>query len=75
MIAGPNVLFTSTEQFISKSNGKASNSFEIEFELNGSVSLRETFKKKPKMGIEIAEMTYQCSRGREDNNFASWNET
>ena len=60
LIAGPNVLFTSTEQFISKSNGKASNNFEIEFELNGSVSLRETFKKKPKMGIEIDEMIFNA---------------
>lgn len=58
LIAGPNVLFTSTEQFLSKSNGKAGNSFKIEFDLNRSFSLRETFKKEPKKGIEIAEMTY-----------------
>jgi predicted ATPase len=58
LISGPNVLFTSAEQFISKSNGKVSNSFEIEFYLNSSFSLRETFKKEPKKAIEIVEMTY-----------------
>jgi predicted ATPase len=58
LINGPNVLFTSAEQFVSKTNGKVTNSFEIEFDLNSSFSLRLTFKKEPRKGIEIAEMTY-----------------
>jgi len=29
LIAGPNVLFTSTEQFLSKSNGKATDNFKM----------------------------------------------
>jgi predicted ATPase len=58
LIAGPNVLFTSTEQFLSKSNGKASDSFKIEFDLNSSFSLTETFKKEPKKVLDITEMTY-----------------
>jgi hypothetical protein len=58
LIAGPNVLFTSTEQFLSKSNGKASDSFKIKFDLNSSFSLTETFKKEPKKVIDITEMTY-----------------
>jgi len=58
LIDGPNVRFTSAEQFLPKSNGKVSNIFEIEFDLNGSFSLRETFKKELKKSIEIFEMTY-----------------
>ncbi|MDD4162752.1 MAG: AAA family ATPase [Methanothrix sp.] len=58
LIAGPNVLFTSTEQFLSKSNGKATDNFKIEFDLNSSFSLMETFKKEPKKVLDITEMTY-----------------
>ncbi|MCX6673621.1 MAG: AAA family ATPase [Methanothrix sp.] len=58
LISGPNVLFTSTEQFLSKSNGKSSDSFKIEFDLTSSFYLMETFKKEPKKGLEITEMTY-----------------
>jgi predicted ATPase len=58
LIAGPNVLFSSTEQFLSKSNGKVLDSFKIEFDLNSLFSLKEIFKKEPKKTIEISEMTY-----------------
>ncbi len=58
LIDGPNVRFTSADQFLAKSSGKTANSFEIEFALNGSSYLREKFKREPKRGIEISEMTY-----------------
>jgi predicted ATPase len=58
LIAGPNVLFTSTQQFLSKSNGKVSDSLRIEFDLDSSFSLTETFKKEPKKVLDITEMTY-----------------
>ncbi|MCK9442362.1 MAG: AAA family ATPase [Methanothrix sp.] len=58
LIAGPNVLFTSTQQFLSKSNGKVSDSLRIEFDLDSSFSLTETFKREPKKFLDITEMTY-----------------
>lgn len=58
LIDGPNVRFTAAEQFLSKSKNKVEDSIQVEYDLNGSHSIRESFKKEPKKSIEISEMTY-----------------
>ena len=57
LIEGPNVQFTSAEQFLSKLTGKErANRFQIEIETDDSYSVRTTFG-KGRNGIELVQMT------------------
>ncbi|MBI1923200.1 AAA family ATPase [Candidatus Poribacteria bacterium] len=59
LIDGPNVRFNSVEQFLSKLDGKESaDSLTIGVEIDGDLSLTNIFKKPPRKGIELVEMTY-----------------
>ncbi len=59
LIDGPNVRFNSVEQFLSKLAGKEStDSLTIQIEIDGDLSLTNIFKKLPRKGIELVEMTY-----------------
>ena len=56
LIEGPNVQFTSAEQFLSKLTGKErANRFQIEIETDDSYSVRTTFRIGAS-GIELSEM-------------------
>ena len=57
LIEGPNVQFTSAEQFLSKLIGEErTDRFQIRIETNESISVKTTFRKGQK-GIELVEMT------------------
>ncbi|HNQ54984.1 MAG: hypothetical protein BWY13_01502 [Euryarchaeota archaeon ADurb.Bin190] len=58
LLDGPNVRFTAAEQFLSRSKNKVGDGFEVEYDLNGSRSIREYFIRIPGKGMDIAEMTY-----------------
>lgn len=53
---GPNVKFTSTDQFLSKIS--KTDKFTVGIELGKRAGLESTFKKKGKNGIDIIETTY-----------------
>lgn len=58
LMDGPNVRFTFADQFLSKINGKITNSFIICIELEKSRTIKEVFIKKPKKAIDIEEASY-----------------
>jgi predicted ATPase len=59
LIDGPNVRFTSAEQFLSKSDSEVMGKFSIGLEVKSSISFNETFINKPQAGMEIAEISYK----------------
>jgi predicted ATPase len=59
LLDGPNVRFTSAEQFLSRSPGNISAKFTVALEMDGAASLNEVFINNPKSGMEIAEIAYR----------------
>ena len=70
LIEGPNVQFTSANQFLSKvTHEDRQDCFQIEIETNQSVSVRTIFR-KVRSGIELVEMTRNIKfRTRPDEHF------
>ena len=58
LIDGPNVRFTSAEQFLSQLDVKVVGKFSMGLEVKSSLSFNETFISKPQSGMEIAEISY-----------------
>lgn len=58
LMNGPNVRFTFADQFLSRINGKTTNSFTISIELDNSRTIKEVFIKMPKKAIDINEVIY-----------------
>jgi predicted ATPase len=63
LIDGPNVRFTSAEQFLSQLDGEVMGKFSMGLEVKSSISLNETFINKPQAGMEIAEVSYKNEDG------------
>jgi predicted ATPase len=63
LIDGPNVRFTSADQFLSRFNGKIEEKFTVGLEVDNVISFEETFISKPQAGMEIAEITYKDEKG------------
>ena len=59
LIDGPNVRFTSAEQFLSQLDGKVLGKFSMGLEVKSSISFNETFINKPQAGMEIEEISYK----------------
>jgi predicted ATPase len=63
LIDGPNVRFTSAEQFLSQLDGEVTGKFSMGLEVKSSLSFNETFISKPQSGMEIAEISYKNEEG------------
>ena len=63
LIDGPNVRFTSAEQFLSQLDGEVMGKFSMGLEVKSSLSFNETFISKPQSGIEIIEISYKNEEG------------
>jgi len=63
LIDGPNVRFTSADQFLTKLDGEIQGKFTIELEMKGEISFNEIFSSKLQKGIEIAEISYNDENG------------
>ena len=59
LIDGPNVRFTSAEQFLTQLDGEVMGKFSMGLEVESSISFNETFINKPQAGMEIAEISYK----------------
>ncbi|PKO20774.1 MAG: hypothetical protein CVU38_18350 [Chloroflexi bacterium HGW-Chloroflexi-1] len=60
LLDGPNVRFTSAEQFLSKLAGRPSvDQFAIGVEIDKTSSLTDVFGKQPKKGIDLVQMIYR----------------
>lgn len=58
LISGADVRFTSSKQLLSKLKGKNRiDNFKIGIEIDGIQSIVETFREKPKKGLELIELT------------------
>jgi hypothetical protein len=58
LLDGPNVRFTSADQFLSRSSEQNQGQFSVGLEVDGATSFYETFIRKAQEGIEIAEASY-----------------
>ncbi|MDD2836907.1 MAG: AAA family ATPase, partial [Methanothrix sp.] len=63
LIDGPNVRFTSAEQFLSRMDGEGMGKFSMGLEVKSSLSFIETFVSKPQVGMEIAGISYKNEDG------------
>jgi len=63
LIDGPNVRFTSAEQFLSQLDGEVIGKFSMGLEVKSSLSFNETFVNKPQAGMEVAEISYKNEEG------------
>jgi predicted ATPase len=63
LIDGPNVRFTSAEQFLSRMDGEVMGKFSMGLEVKSSLSFNETFISKPQSGMEVAEISYKNEEG------------
>ena len=63
LIDGPNVRFTSAEQFLSQLDSEFMGKFSMGLEVKSSLSFNETFINKPHAGMEIAEISYKNEYG------------
>ena len=63
LIDGPNVRFTSAEQFLSRMDDEVMGKFSMGLEVKSSISFNETFINKPQAGMEIAEISYKNEDG------------
>ena len=63
LIDGPNVRFTSAEQFLSQLDGEVMGKFSVGMEVKSSISFNETFISKPQSGMEIDEISYNDDEG------------
>ncbi len=59
LLDGPNVRFTSADQFLSLSGDNNQGKFSMGLEITGARSFYEKFTRKSQSGIEIAEITYK----------------
>jgi predicted ATPase len=59
LIDGPNVRFTSAEQFISQLDGKVMGKFSMGLVVKSFLSFNETFINKPQAGMAIEEISYK----------------
>jgi len=59
LLDGPNVRFSSAEQFLFRSPGSRSAKLTVALEFDSENSIRETFVNDPETGIQIAELTYR----------------
>jgi len=63
LINGPNVRFTSAEQFLSQLDVKVVGKFSMGLEVKSSISFNEAFISKPQSGMEIDEISYNDDEG------------
>jgi hypothetical protein len=63
LIDGPNVRFTSAEQFLSRIDCEGMGKFSMGLEVKSSISFNETFISKPLSGMEIDEISYNDDEG------------
>jgi predicted ATPase len=63
LIDGPNVRFTSADQFLTRLDGRVEGKFAIKLEMKSAISFNETFISKPQAGMEIAEISYKHEEG------------
>ncbi len=63
LIDGPNVRFTSAEQFLSQLDGEVMSKFSMGLEVKRSLLFNETFINKPQAGMEIVEISYKNEEG------------
>lgn len=61
LLDGPNVRFTSADQFLSRSGGQNQGQFSVGLEVDGAISFYETFIRKAQEGMEIAEVSYKVN--------------
>jgi predicted ATPase len=61
LIDGPNVRFTSTDQFLSRADDQNKGQFSIGLEVDGATSFYETFIRKAQEGMDIAEISYKSN--------------
>ncbi len=61
LLDGPNVRFTSADQFLSLSGDNNQGKFSMGLEITGARSFYEKFTRKSQSGIEIAEITYKLN--------------
>lgn len=59
LLDGPNVRFTSAEQFLSRSKGSVSAKLTMALEIDGAASFKEVFINNLLSGIEIDEISYK----------------
>ena len=59
LLDGPNVRFTSAEQFLSRPSGYMSAKFTVALEMDGAAPFNEVFISNPQSGIEINEISYR----------------
>ena len=62
LLDGPNIRFTSAEQFLSRLPGQdatATSRFTIMVEVEGSYSVKDIFSKRPKKAIELVSTTFK----------------
>ncbi|GAB4196445.1 MAG: AAA family ATPase [Coleofasciculaceae cyanobacterium] len=63
LLDGPNVRFTSAKQILSKlPSEKFTNTFTIKIEMGSTHAIKNTFRKQPKKGIELINMTYRTEK-------------
>jgi len=63
LLDGPNIRFTSADQFLSKLSGSPSVAqFEISVQIDGSQTLTTVFSKQAKKGIELVEMRHKTEK-------------
>ncbi len=63
LIDGPNVRFTSAEQFLSQLDDEVMGKFSMGLEVKSSISFNETLINKPQAGMEIEEISYKNEDG------------
>lgn len=63
LLDGPNVRFTSADQFLTKFDGKTINKFSVGVELKNSISFEETFIRKLLSEIDVADISYKNEYG------------
>ncbi|MCH8997422.1 MAG: AAA family ATPase, partial [Proteobacteria bacterium] len=64
-ISGPNVVFTKTDQFLSRMSGQpATNQFSIRVGYDRKYGVKITFKKDPEEKISIKELDYWHDKGK-----------
>lgn len=61
LLDGPNIRFSSAEQFLSRSQDCLVTKLTLALELDRENSIREAFVNDPQTGIEIAEITYRSN--------------
>jgi predicted ATPase len=63
LLDGPNVRFTSADQFLTKFDGKTTNKFSVGVELKNLISFEETFIRKLLSEIDVSDISYKNEYG------------